>query len=561
MREVLRRIGGPDAISLPATVVMSAIMLLSNLSSSGIASQYFGQVVVAWAVSMLVSFGFLWLAKYTVLRQAANRPLVPHTLAIFAVAFVLRAVSFGLTAVAVGASAQLDIGYRLAASLPTFGIGLLLCAYIVSLAREFSRNRIHLGALRDETEQLSIGAAERVAQHRTVLLDGIRQTLQRNLGAMLNDSPSAALDRMRAVIEEVVRPVSRKLTESVSEMVLPAAPLGKTVNWASVFRHAVDENPIRPMLFSAWVASAAFWLSIVRMPFGTVSLFVATVFAVAFCGLALLSWGWRFVPHRARAWYLSVGIVAVALIVYMAVQTIPGQPPMIFAYGGISLGIAWFVAVVSSLRRECDLLQHEVEQAQLALREAAVVTNLNLREQRLAIAQAVHGPVQDSILVASFRLADAISAGVAHEQMLAELNESITAVLQEIATSRLHTVDIHTVVNSLAKLWSGVVEIQTEVDERAAVLLETHRASSHTVAEIVREACSNAIRHGSADHIRVRVAPGSEGLEVEVWNDGLALPAEVSAGVGTMLLDEFTLSWQRSSVPGGTLLQAVIPLV
>lgn len=548
-------------------------MLLSNLNSSGISPGYFWQVAAAWAVSMLTAFGFLWFAKFTVLSQAVKRPLVPQTLVVFAVAFVLRAVSFDLTVVASGASEHLDFGYRLAASVPTFGIGLLICAYIVSLAREFSRNRIHLSAVRDETEQLSVGVAERAARHRVELLDGIQQTLRRNLDAALSDSPPAALHRMRAVIEEVVRPVSRRLIEGLSDVAGPAVPDGQTVNWASVFRHVLDANPIRPVLFAVWVSGAALALSIVRMPLGTVALFSATVCVVAFLGLSLLRGGWRLVPQRARGWYFSLGIIAVALIVNWAVWAIPGQPPLLFAYGAISLGIAWLIAVVSSLSRACEVLRLEVAQAELGLRAATVMNNTHLREQRLAIAQVLHGPVQDSILVASFQLANAIAAGVADERVLGELSALMSLALDEIAAPQLTPADIHTAVGSLAKLWSGVVEIQAEVDERAAESLREHPASSHTVAEIVREACSNAIRHGSAEHVRVRVAMGAgtgssagtgvgaDAVEVEVWNDGQPLSAEVSTGVGTLLLDELTLNWQRSMVQGSTLLRAVVPLV
>jgi signal transduction histidine kinase len=93
----------------------------------------------------------------------------------------------------------------------------------------------------------------------------------------------------------------------------------------------------------------------------------------------------------------------------------------------------------------------------------------------------------------------------------------------------------------------------------------------------VREACSNAVRHGKASNIDVRVtlSAGGDNLVIVVENDGDAVVSKshqdtvaaitglipVSGGLGTMLLEELTLSWSLTGAAGLTRLAAVVPII
>jgi len=91
---------------------------------------------------------------------------------------------------------------------------------------------------------------------------------------------------------------------------------------------------------------------------------------------------------------------------------------------------------------------------------------------------------------------------------------------------------------------------------------ESHPATAAAIAEIVREACTNGIRHGGARVIQVRadLDPSREAVRVEVTNDGQPVAHSRESGVGSELLSRLTLDWGRTSTPSGPRLEAVVPL-
>lgn len=571
MRDVLRRITGPDAISLQACVVLGFVMLLSNYNSSGIdSSAYFWEITLAWALSLAAAFGWLWLAKLLLLRDAAERPLIWQTLLVFLVAYLLRALVFDTVIWNTRASAGPDLLYRLGASLPTFGFGLLICAYIVSLAREFSRNIGYQAAIRQELAELQRSTTARVLAHRTELLDVIQSTLRRDLVAALAEAPAVALERMRDTIEQVVRPVSRQLATTMPDLTVPSPPAGRAIDWSTVLRNVLAGNPLRPIWFALWTGSAAWSISISRLPLPAFLGYTVLVGVVSFLALQFGKWGWLLLAHTpllVRAAYVCVAALGAGAAVNFAARLFPpvaaDQPRLMFAYLLISLGIVWFIAVVTSLRRETVSSEIELERATRELREALVTVNTQLREQRLAISRALHGPVQDRLTVAAFKLSDAIAADAVEPGLLNELLASIERVIGETSEVEPNSVDVKLAVQELIQLWEGVVDISADIDSDIVRLLGQFPASGHTVAEVIREACANGVRHGGSTRISVAVRRGERPntLRVTVENNGQPLSPATVEGVGSLLLDELTLDWHRESRPFGTTLTALVPLV
>ncbi len=79
--------------------------------------------------------------------------------------------------------------------------------------------------------------------------------------------------------------------------------------------------------------------------------------------------------------------------------------------------------------------------------------------------------------------------------------------------------------------------------------------------EIVREELSNAIRHGHARQVMIDVtADTHDTVEVLVTDDGVFAPPAAS-GLGSSLLDEWCIAWERSRTDTcGTLLHCRVVL-
>ena len=114
----------------------------------------------------------------------------------------------------------------------------------------------------------------------------------------------------------------------------------------------------------------------------------------------------------------------------------------------------------------------------------------------------------------------------------------------------------------LIATWQGVCDIEVEVSAELKKIISRDVRLSMCVNEILKEAVSNAVRHGDAQKAWVRVgAPSGGVVELSVANDGLAPMTGGRRGVGSGLLDELTVDWSLGydQNNGQTILRARLP--
>jgi two-component sensor histidine kinase len=87
-------------------------------------------------------------------------------------------------------------------------------------------------------------------------------------------------------------------------------------------------------------------------------------------------------------------------------------------------------------------------------------------------------------------------------------------------------------------------------------------SAAYALAELVRETCSNATRHGSATviSITVRVNSRQRVIDLTIDNDGKPLAKDAAPGIGSQLFDEQTLSWTRKQVGPLVRVKAQLPI-
>jgi len=85
--------------------------------------------------------------------------------------------------------------------------------------------------------------------------------------------------------------------------------------------------------------------------------------------------------------------------------------------------------------------------------------------------------------------------------------------------------------------------------------------ASEALIEISREFINNAIKHGKAEHVSLRVfRVDPYRLAVEVTDDGQGVPPGAKPGFGSKLLTELSLSWSQSRQDNKTFSYAEIVL-
>jgi anti-sigma regulatory factor (Ser/Thr protein kinase) len=77
--------------------------------------------------------------------------------------------------------------------------------------------------------------------------------------------------------------------------------------------------------------------------------------------------------------------------------------------------------------------------------------------------------------------------------------------------------------------------------------------------EIVAEAVGNAVRHGDASAIAVDVAVVDDDLLIRVQDNGQS-GLGVGSGMGSQVLQDCCLRWERRSQESGVVVEALLPL-
>jgi signal transduction histidine kinase len=102
------------------------------------------------------------------------------------------------------------------------------------------------------------------------------------------------------------------------------------------------------------------------------------------------------------------------------------------------------------------------------------------------------------------------------------------------------------------------------VVEQGAPLSHLPAATEVAAYRIASEAVANAVRHGRATSCRVCVAPGDDGLLVEVRDDGCGISADARPGVGLSSMRERATEiggrFELTTGSEGTTVRAVLPL-
>jgi glucose-6-phosphate-specific signal transduction histidine kinase len=209
-------------------------------------------------------------------------------------------------------------------------------------------------------------------------------------------------------------------------------------------------------------------------------------------------------------------------------------------------------ASIATMKTYNDQLADEVARA-----------NTELWMQRRALARKLHGSIQATVDAAALRLSSAERNGSSPDGALARARTDIECALVGLgeAIAQGHwddPDDLDRAITRIRGLWEGVADIDVALAQDVIDLLRTDLATRATLVDVLTESCSNAVRHGNATRICARVTHADDLMLLEVVDNG-STDAVGLAGMGSAMLDEITVHWQRTRTAAGTRLSAVLP--
>lgn len=573
LRRAFQGLGGPDALSWITAVVVYPTALLFTLFGSGIELQ--GDALLRLTVASIVSntcmLLFIFFAQRLLLSQGSrNAPHPWWMLAAILGGLVVRAAVIDQLVMWLGLHEQSRFWFRFFASLPSTGGMIVIIAVVVSLSREYSRSLSRLDRAKRSFELLTTQHEVIVEEERKQVIALARTSLDERLRELSGEASTESLERVRKAIEDVVRPLSHQLNDPLARNIQLPEAIDEPVGWRVVVKDFFGEKSIHPLWFTLWSAVTGLLYAPQLWGLQVGLMFVLHITIVTGISTLLIRLVWdRFFASRnwrIRATVFSVFCVMVGgLYGFGSAALNPLFRDRIWLHTialiAAALVAGWLFTSLSSLIGNLNELTTQLDEVETALRREQVLLNAHLHVEMRALARFLHGPVQDALSVAAFRIRAAIDDDHAPYELVTELRKSIVIAMDDMSDADRSAADTDEVLRQLADLWQGVTEITWQLSHDAAAALDEHTVTRASFNELVRETCSNAVRHGEASHISISASVIDDELTLLVENRGAPVPEHRDPGLGSRLFDELTLSWTIEALPAGSRLTARLPLI
>jgi signal transduction histidine kinase len=115
--------------------------------------------------------------------------------------------------------------------------------------------------------------------------------------------------------------------------------------------------------------------------------------------------------------------------------------------------------------------------------------------------------------------------------------------------------------DQIIEIWSDAAKIEIAIPDNLEQAITDQPLASEALIEISREFITNAIKHGKASQVLLRVFRlDAFRIAIEVTDDGQGLPPGAKPGFGSKLLTELSLSWRQTREADKTISYAEIVL-
>lgn len=170
----------------------------------------------------------------------------------------------------------------------------------------------------------------------------------------------------------------------------------------------------------------------------------------------------------------------------------------------------------------------------------------------------LHGTVQSALTAAIVRLQSGEQdESISRQLALQDIQRAEAAVKTQLELPQNFELEL----SELVRVWRGICDIKTTISERAKRVLYKQTDVAFCSNEILKEAISNAVRHGAATEARVTIDRDEDDLlTIKVWNNGTAPAGKGRVGIGSEMMNEVCLRWSLTGNRGEVTLLAELPV-
>ena len=406
-----------------------------------------------------------------------------------------------------------------------------------------------LNSMRAEISRMNAEVAGRVSG----LISPVIQELMLKIQGAKSSELGLEVKALRSTIDDVIRPLSQDIAQSSDEL------------------NATEVETPKVSIRENFRLSTPIQVSYQIVPFWSTALLtlISTPAAVVFygqdAGLALLVFALAMLTILELA-ALALRKVRVSAILAFLIQL------AIFATGGamatlalglanlgaglfpasriitltMMIGTAMFVGQVRQTQRYASQLNAQEVNEKLELLNSQARRELWLNRRR--IATVLHGPVQAALYASAMRLAQSTRPS---KKLIQSVNEDLASALEVLKFESLESPDLRDVLSQIVEVWQSTCEIYSNVTKPVYQVTKKKPLVGEAVVEVLREAVSNAIKHGSASEIEIEAKVSNNLILLSIINNGKPAVNSRGNGFGSKLYSELTHTWKLDKTEDG----------
>jgi anti-sigma regulatory factor (Ser/Thr protein kinase)/uncharacterized membrane protein len=360
-----------------------------------------------------------------------------------------------------------------------------------------------------------------------------------------------AVHEMQDYVDTELRPFSHQIAHDKSLQALDVnietstkkLELPKSINLSQSMRTYVTTV----LFFITYAAAAQRTMTFVEaLPFNVITTALLISYFVFFKKL----FGSREIPLAiglvvGASIFASVGPLILFMESYMPIeipQHISGATVFVgLIYGFANLGYTILTSQRTTLIAELTSTIENLE---------STISLLSQKEwlSRRQVGYVMHGSLQSALNAAVLQLGAAKDPS---PDLIESVRGDIASALARVGFDSGQSYSFEQAQQEISKIWAGTVETRWQVQPEAQEALCKNPATSECLAEVLREAVSNASKHGKATSIEIAVNIEDSVISMQAKDNGTSPDTGKTQGLGTELLDDVCSSWSREPAPSG----------
>jgi hypothetical protein len=515
----------------------------------------FGGSYLLWAgLILLAHSGFtisILVAGSLIHRKGQNESRPVATLVAFICAQSIRGSILGFSTVFLGFTDDPKLAFRILSGgvfistvLSVIAISIAIFDQHSNLVRNLENKTSELSQLRISMDTRLQEATKNLRQYaQQVVSPRIDQIDQLLVALKSGGNKDIAVHEMQDYVESELRPFSHQIAHDKSLQVLDLQPptsrkkfqLPKAINLSQSMRPYITTL----LFFITYAAAAQRTMTFVEaIPFNLIT----TALLIIYFALFKKVFANRQTPI-AIGLILGASVFAcVGPLILVVESFIPIEIPQHISGATVFVGLIYGFAnlgytILTSQRTQLiSDLTSTIENLE------STISLLSQREwlARRQVGYVMHGSLQSALNSAVLQLG---SAKDPSPELIESVRGDIARALARVGYDSGQSYAFEQAQQEISRIWAGTIETKWQVSPDALEALQKNPATSECLAEVLREAVSNASKHGKATKVEVAVNIEDSVLVLQAKDNGSSPNTGKTQGLGTELLDDVCSSW------------------